>query len=152
MSFSTGLINSGQKAIPIKVQVVTAAVIEQGGKILIAKRRAGDRFAQLWEFPGGKLEPGENPGQCLQRELREELGVETRLEGFIGSFPFTSPALSIELLAYRVSIVSGCLALSDHEELRWVSPKELGNFSFTEPDLPLVRILREESENRESSL
>jgi len=131
------------------MQVVTAAVIEQGGKILIAKRRAGDRFAQLWEFPGGKLEPGESPGQCLQRELREELGIETQLKEFIGSFPFTSPALSIELLAYEVRIVSGCLVLSDHEELRWVSRKELGNFSFTEPDLPLVRILREELEKRE---
>jgi 8-oxo-dGTP diphosphatase len=146
------LINSGQKAILIEVQIVTAAVIEQGGKILIAKRRASDRFAQLWEFPGGKLELGESPGQCLQRELREELGVETRAEGFIGSFPFASPVLSIELLAYRVSIVSGRLALSDHEELRWVSPAELGDFSFTEPDLPLVRILRQESENKKSGL
>lgn len=134
------------------MQIVTAAVIEQDGKILIAKRRAGDRFAQLWEFPGGKLEPGESPGQCLQRELREELDVETRLEGFIGSFPFASSVLSIELVAYKVSIVSGRLALSDHEELRWVSPAELGDFSFTEPDLPLVRILREEWDNKERGL
>ncbi|MCX6576874.1 MAG: (deoxy)nucleoside triphosphate pyrophosphohydrolase [Candidatus Aminicenantes bacterium] len=134
------------------MQIVTAAVIEQGGKILIAKRRAGDRFAQLWEFPGGKLEPGESPGQCLQRELREELGVETRLEGFIGSFPFASPVLSIELVAYKVSIVSGRLALSDHEELRWVSPAVLGDYSFTEPDLPLLKILREEWDNKERDL
>ena len=134
------------------MQIVTAAVIEKDGKILIAKRRAGKRFARRWEFPGGKLEPGESPIQCLERELREELGVETRVEGFIGSYAFASSDLSIELVAYRVSIVSGRLALSDHDELRWVSPAELGKFSFTEPDLPLVKILREESENNENSL
>jgi len=134
------------------MQIVTAAVIEKDGKILIAKRRAGDRFARRWEFPGGKLEPGESPIQCLERELREELGVETRVERLIGSYPFASSALSIELVAYRVSIVSGRLALSDHEELRWVSPAELGKFSFTEPDLPLVKILSQESENNENCL
>jgi mutator protein MutT len=132
------------------MQVVTAAVIEQGGKILIAKRPTGDRFAQLWEFPGGTVELGESPIQCLERELREELGVETRVERFIGSYPFASPVLSIVLMAYRISIVSGRLVLSDHEEFRWVFPAELGDFSFTEPDLPLVRMLSEKSENEKS--
>jgi hypothetical protein len=74
------------------------------------------------------------------------------VEGLIGSFPFASPALSIELVAYQVSIVSGRLALSDHEEFRWVAPTELGDFLFTEPDLPLVRILREDLGNKENSL
>jgi len=134
------------------MRIVTAAVIEQGGKILIAKRRAGDRFARRWEFPGGKLEPGESPGQCLERELREELGVETRVEGLIGSYPFSSSTFSIELVAYRVSIISGRPTLSDHEELRWVSPAELGKFSFTEPDLPLVKILRQDAKKNENNL
>jgi len=128
---------------------VTAAVIEKDGKILIAQRKAGDRFSRLWEFPGGKLEPGENPEQCLRRELREELGVEARVEDFLGSFPFASPYLAIELLAYRVSIVGGRLAPNDHEELRWVSPADLKDFPFTEPDIPLVEILKREFENRE---
>jgi 8-oxo-dGTP diphosphatase len=131
------------------VQKVTAAVIEKDGKILIAQRKAGDRFARLWEFPGGKLEPGESPRQCLRRELREELGVEGRVEDFLGSFPFASPFLSIELLAYRVSIVGGRLAPNDHEELRWVSPADFRDFPFTEPDLPLVEMVKREFESRE---
>jgi 8-oxo-dGTP diphosphatase len=131
------------------VQKVTAAVIEKDGKILIAQRKAGDRFSRLWEFPGGKLEPGENPEQCLRRELREELGVEARVEDFLGSFPFTSPFLSIELLAYRVSIVGGRPAPNDHEELRWVYPADFRDFPFTAPDIPLVEMLKREFKRRE---
>ena len=124
-------------------------MIEKDGKILIAQRKAGDRFSRLWEFPGGKLEPGENPEQCLRRELREELGVEARVEDFLGSFPFSSSFLSIELLAYRVSIVGGRLTPNDHEELRWASPADLGDFPFTEPDIPLIEMLKREYERRE---
>ncbi len=128
---------------------MTAAVIERDGKLLIAKRRAGDRFGLLWEFPGGKLESGESAGQCLQRELREELGVETRLDGIIGSFPYVSSRLSIELVAFRATIIAGRPAPSGHEELRWISPAELREFPFTEPDQPLVRLLQEEYKSKE---
>ena len=61
----------------ISPQIVTAAVIERDGHILIAKRRQGSRFAGKWEFPGGKLEKGETPEQCLKRELQEELEIVT---------------------------------------------------------------------------
>jgi 8-oxo-dGTP diphosphatase len=123
---------------------VTAAVIEENGKYLIAKRRAGERFEGLWEFPGGKLEPGEAPEECLRRELREELGIETRVDGLALASRYESPLLSIELLAYRVTYLSGEFRFSDHDEIRWVAASELGEFNFTEPDLPIVRLVVEE--------
>jgi len=122
----------------IGVRIVTAAVIEEDGKILIAKRRAGDRFGRLWEFPGGKLESGESPEQCLERELREELGIDVRVSGFLGSYPFSSPALSLELQVFRACIIGGRPCPREHEEVRWVSPGDLKSFSFTEPDRALV--------------
>lgn len=64
---------------------VTAAVIEKDGRVLIAQRKTGDALAGKWEFPGGKLEPGETPEACLRRELREEFGVETEIGDFICS-------------------------------------------------------------------
>lgn len=131
------------------MQIVTAAVIEKEGKLLIAKRRAGDRFGLLWEFPGGKVEPGETPEQCLKRELREELDIEARTYGYLGAYPYSSPGLTLELRAFRARIIRGHPCPREHEEIRWVFPADLKDFSFTEPDVPLVaRLVREFEERR----
>ena len=127
------------------MQKVTAAVIKKGGRILIARRKSGDRFGGFWEFPGGKLEPGESPEAGMRRELREELGVETRIVGFLGAFPFESSGLSIELLAYRVAIERGEVRPVDHDEILWARPGDLTGFVFTEPDKPLVALLAAEA-------
>lgn len=127
------------------MQKVTAAVIEEGGRVLIARRKAADRFGGFWEFPGGKLEPGEAPEAGLQRELREELGVETRVGGFLGAFPYESPWLSIELLVYRVSIEAGELRPVEHDEIAWARAGDLPGYEFTEPDKPLVALLAAEA-------
>jgi 8-oxo-dGTP diphosphatase len=121
---------------------VTAAIIERGGRILIAKRKRGDRFEGLWEFPGGKLEPRESPEEGLRRELFEELGIEAKIGKFICSVPYFSSFLSIELLVYEVAYVSGEFRLHDHDEVRWVLPGELDKFKFTEPDIPVVNKIK----------
>jgi mutator protein MutT len=127
---------------PAPLRKVVAAVIEREGKVLVARRRAGIRFGGLWEFPGGKLEDGEEPEAGLERELVEEFGVRSRVEEFICSIPYRGPALSIELLAYRVIWVSGEFHPLDHDEIRWVDPAGLDESAFTEPDRPLVRLLK----------
>jgi len=123
------------------MQKVTAAVIEHEGRILIARRRRGDRFGGRWEFPGGKLEPGEAPSEGLRRELREELGVEARVGLFLGSFPFAGPDLAIELLAFRVALDGHDPLPLDHDQLAWVAPADLPGFDLTEPDRPLAALL-----------
>ena len=121
---------------------VVAAVIERDGKILVARRRKDIRFGGLWEFPGGKLDAGENPERGLERELAEEFSVQTRVEELLLSVPYHSPSLSIELLAYKVAFVSGEFCLVDHDEIRWVEPAGLDESAFTEPDRPVVRFLK----------
>jgi 8-oxo-dGTP diphosphatase len=123
------------------MQQVTAAVIVRDGRILIARRKSDDRFGGVWEFPGGKLEKGENPEHGLRRELQEELGIEVEIGPFLGAFPFQSPVLGIELLAYRASFFGDVKRLTDHDEIRWVSPGELKLFEFSDPDLPVVFLL-----------
>jgi 8-oxo-dGTP diphosphatase len=123
----------------VSMQIVTAAVIEKDGKILIARRKKGDQLENKWEFPGGKLEPGESPQDGLKRELREEFGVEADVGGYIGSSRFTYRHLAIELLAYRVIRVSGDFEVKDHEEIRWVPPEDLDSYDFSEADLPIVQ-------------
>jgi mutator protein MutT len=121
---------------------VVAAVIEREGKVLVARRRMGIRFGGLWEFPGGKLKEGEDPERGLERELAEEFGVRTRIEGLICSVPYRSSSLSIELIVYKVLHISGELTPVDHDEIRWVEPAGLDESAFTEPDRPVVRLLK----------
>jgi 8-oxo-dGTP diphosphatase len=121
---------------------VTAAVIEKNGRIMIARRRKGEGHGGSWEFPGGKLEPGETPEEGLKRELAEEFGVKTSIGDFIGSFPYQSARISLELLVFRAVVLGGNIHLKEHEEVRWVLPEEMREASFSEPDRPAVRRLK----------
>jgi len=123
------------------MQKVTAAIIEKEGKILIARRKKGDSMADKWEFPGGEIEPGETPEECLKRELFEEFGVETRVEDFIGSSQFLSSPQPIELLAYKVFHLSGEFKPAAHQEIRWVLPSELNDYDFAEADRMIIKKL-----------
>jgi 8-oxo-dGTP diphosphatase len=126
---------------------VLAAFLEKDGRILIAKRRSTDRFGGRWEFPGGKLEPGETPRNCLRRELMEEFGVETRIGRYLGAARSVCPAFSIELIAYEVFHLAGEFQLLDHDDLRWVLPSELSDYDLTEPDkLLLGRLIKPRSD------
>jgi 8-oxo-dGTP diphosphatase len=121
---------------------VAAGVIERDGTVLIAQRKRGRREELKWEFPGGKLEPGETPEGCLARELREELGVETQVEGYVGASTCAYGWGTVELLAYRVRLIAGNpTALADHEEVRWVSLGELAGYDFADADVPIVHLL-----------
>lgn len=121
---------------------VTAAILEKDGKILIAKRKTGDKlFAGLWEFPGGKVEEGETPEECMARELKEELEIEVEVGELITSNKHKYPHGIFELLAYRVKHVSGEMVLNDHEEIKWVTADEMSNYEFPPADLPIIKEL-----------
>lgn len=124
---------------------VTAAVIEQDGKILIAQRRKGSTLAGKWEFPGGKIEPGETAEVCLKRELKEEFGIDAEVEKFIMASQFRYCLVPIELLAYRVKHICGNFKINEHDQIRWVSPSELGSYDFMPADKPIVKLLAKNS-------
>lgn len=119
---------------------VTAAVIERDGRILLARRKDG-ALAGKWEFPGGKLEPGETPEACLRRELMEEFGVDTRIGAFVCSSKFEYKHLPIELLVYRASHLSGEFKLTDHSAIEWVKPEDLSRYDLSAADIPVVDVL-----------
>jgi 8-oxo-dGTP diphosphatase len=120
---------------------VTAAIIEKEGKILIARRKKGDSMADKWEFPGGEIEPNETPEQCLKRELFEEFGIEVKVGEFIGSSRVFESRQPIELIAYKVSHISGEFKPSAHEETRWVLPSEFNGYDFAEADRMIIKKL-----------
>jgi mutator protein MutT len=123
------------------MQIVTAAVIRKHGAVLIAKRRPGGDLSGKWEFPGGKLEPGENERACLARELREELGIEVVVGGFVAGADFTHRGRPYRLQAYEARWTAGAMEKREHEELRWVAPADFDRYDFADSDRAIVAAL-----------
>lgn len=123
------------------MQIVTAAIMEKVGKILLARRRKGDRQARKWEFPGGKIEPGESPEICLTRELREEFGIKAEVLDYVGASVYEYAHGMIDLRAYRVRHVSGEFRVNAHEEIAWVEIKDLLSYDLSPADVPIAKII-----------
>ena len=123
--------------------VVAAALVDSEGRVLLQQRPPGRQMAGLWEFPGGKIEPGERPEAALVRELREELGIEVD-EGSLSAAAFASAPLGerhLLLLLYLCREWRGDPQALDASGLKWLSPNEMFALPMPPADLPLVRLL-----------
>jgi len=125
------------------ILVVAAALYDTRGRVLIAQRPQGKHQAGRWEFPGGKVAPGESEAAALARELREELGIEV-----IASRPFMRLEHSyadrrVELSMWIVERFAGAARSLDGQQLRWVAPADLGRADLLEADRPFVQALQD---------
>ena len=120
---------------------VAAAVVEREGQVLCARRKPDLVAGGLWEFPGGKVEPGEAPEACLARELEEEFGVKARVGEFLCSVPFSGANASFELVVFRAELLGDGFRLTDHDQVRWLRPEDMDEGLFSKPDQPVVRML-----------
>jgi len=120
--------------------VVTAAVVERAGRILVTRRQRGVHLEGLWEFPGGKQENGESLAACLARELREELDVAARVEDEIYTTTHEYPERRVELHFLRCRLDGEPRPLLG-QEIRWVPRAELASLKFPPADAELIRIL-----------
>jgi 8-oxo-dGTP diphosphatase len=122
---------------------VTAAIIECDGKILAARRKSGGHMAGRWEFPGGKVEPGETEEACLLRELQEELGIEAVVRSFFGESIYDYGERTIRLRAYLVHTDHTEFNSCAHDILLWLDIPQLEHLQWAPADWPLVhRLLR----------
>ncbi|MEO7141907.1 MAG: (deoxy)nucleoside triphosphate pyrophosphohydrolase [Bryobacteraceae bacterium] len=122
--------------------IVVAAVIERDGLILIGQRRRGTRHEFQWEFPGGKLEPGETPAAALRRELAEELAIAAEVGPEIKRYEFAYRGRSpIVLIFFRVTGFSGTPQPLSFEKIVWDSRGRLPDYDFLEGDLDFVQRL-----------
>ncbi len=125
--------------------VVACALIDPDGRVLIAQRPEGKRMAGLWEFPGGKMEAGERPEDCLIRELREELAITVR-EPCLAPFTFAShsyPDFHLLMPLYLCRRWEGTPTPLEHQALKWVRPRALSEYPMPEADIPLIPMLRD---------
>jgi 8-oxo-dGTP diphosphatase len=120
--------------------VVLAAVIERDGRYLLSRRLKGTHLAGLWEFPGGKCEPGETHEACLARELREELGADTRVGPELIVIDHAYPERTVRLHFRRCEILGEPVAMLD-QELRWATSAELRTLELPEADRALIELL-----------
>jgi 8-oxo-dGTP diphosphatase len=109
----------------------------------MGKRRHGT-FAGKWEFPGGKVEPGETPEACLKRELAEELGVEAQIGAFFAANTHAYPHATVELLCYHAEIASDAFILHDHSAIEWVNIDCLRDYDVPDADRPIIEKLMTE--------
>lgn len=136
----------------VELLQVVGAVIELNGKILACRRRPEKEEGGKWEFPGGKIEPGESPREALERELAEELQLSNPGICELVSQEITKTRnANIELSCYRVYVKSPPNSSEDHDVLRWVSTDQLRELDWANADLPTVKALatspRAESKN-----
>lgn len=127
---------------PAAIVRVVAAVIERGGKILIGQRKPGGRHALKWEFPGGKVEPGEDDPTALARELREELHIDATIGEEIETYDFrygNGPVTRLRF--FHVTEFSGEPRNVDFAQIAWVDPQRLAGYDFLEGDVDFVRRL-----------
>ena len=123
---------------------VGTGIIYRDGKVLIAQRAAHKLNPGLWEFPGGKIEKGETIQECLQRELREELEIETEIGDYIMDAVYVCPDQTYVLKVYWVSIIRDKepVLTKEHMQLSWVSFAEMSDYDFSLADIDIVNHLQ----------
>ena len=120
---------------------VTAAIIRQEQQYLICQRAHDDELPLLWEFPGGKLEPGETLEECIIRECQEELGVDIRICGEFGKTSYPYKQWELVFTFFDAEIAVGTPVTTVHEQIRWVSAAELKEYTFCPADVEIVEKL-----------
>ncbi|MFX3622522.1 MAG: (deoxy)nucleoside triphosphate pyrophosphohydrolase [Ectobacillus sp.] len=123
------------------VKVVGAVACNENGDILCALRSPEMPLPNLWEFPGGKMEEGEQPEETLIREIQEELGCTVEVYEQIEDATYEYPNIIVNLLTYRTKIVDGTPKAKEHAELRWVPLRELRSLEWAPADIPTVDAL-----------
>ena len=121
---------------------VVAAIITDGERILATQRGYG-AFKGMWEFPGGKIEPGEEPGQALRREIMEELQLEIDIQRFVSTVDYEYPDFMLNMDCYLCKIAGGNMTLTEHQAAKWLVPDELTSVEWLPADVELVEQLRQ---------
>ena len=140
----------------MKQVTVSGAIIlrtnpETNKKEIFATQRGYGDWKGWWEFPGGKLESGETPEQCIEREIREELATEVKAEKILGVVEYDYPNFHLTMHCILCTIVSGDLKLLEHEAAKWLAPKELQSVQWLPADEDLIEELSRQIEKCEKT-
>ena len=127
----------------MKTIEVVAAIIVKDGKLFATQRGYGD-FVGGWEFPGGKIEPGETGEQAIKREIREELETDIAVDGLVCTVDWDYPTFHLTMHCYKAHVVEGALTLLEHSAAAWVGEGELDGIDWLPADIQVVKAIREQ--------
>ena len=130
----------------MKIVKVVAAIIIHENKIFATQRGYGE-FKDGWEFPGGKIEPGETPQEALVREIKEELDIEIEVKDFLETVEYDYPEFHLSMDCFFCTIRSGELVLKEHEAARWLTVETLDSVDWLPADKGLIEGIREYLKN-----
>ena len=128
---------------PVKSIEVVAAIIRKEDRLFATQRGYGE-WKDWWEWPGGKMEPGETPQQALRREIREELDAEISVDKFLTTIEWDYPKFHLTMHCYICSLVNDALHLNEHEAARWLDRESLESVRWLPADIQLLPFLRQE--------
>ena len=126
----------------MKTIKVVAAVIHKDGKIFATQRGYGD-YKDYWEFPGGKIEPGETSEQAIVREIQEELATVIAPDRFLTTVEYDYPAFHLSMACFLCHVVTGKLELLEHESAKWLSKDQLRSVAWLPADLQVIEYLEQ---------
>lgn len=129
----------------MKTIEVVAAIIRKGDKVFATQRGYGD-FKDWWEFPGGKIEPGEKPEEALAREIREELSTEISVDKFLYTVDWDYPKFHLTMHCFMCSLVTEALHLNEHEAAKWLDKSEIHSVKWLPADEILLPLILKELE------
>jgi len=122
---------------------VVAAIIRKDDKIFATQRGYGD-FKDWWEFPGGKMEPGETPEEALKREIQEELSTDISVDKFLCTVDYDYPQFHLTMHCYLCSLLTEALHLNEHEAAKWLSKDELNSVKWLPADLEVIEKIKDD--------
>lgn len=125
-----------------RIEVAGAVIRNERGEILCAKRSEQMSQPGCWEFPGGKIEPGEDPRETLRREIREELGCEVEVFDLVADAKHAYPGVVVRLMTYEARITRGVAQPKEHERLAWLPVSQIAGLRWAPADLPTVEVLQ----------
>lgn len=128
---------------------VVAALIRDGDRFMICRRPAHKARGLLWEFPGGKVEPGETKEQALARECREELGVGLAVGTLFAETSHSYTDLTVHLMLFNAEIIEGEPCAFEHSDIKWITAEEISQYDFCPADVSFLEKLRDEDASRE---
>lgn len=130
----------------MKIIRVVAAIIVDGDYVFATQRGYGD-WKDYWEFPGGKIEPGETPEEALCREIREELDTEINIGEKISTIEYDYPEFHLSMDCYLAEVKTGELVLKEHEAARWLLKEDLDSIDWLPADRTLIDLLKKRSDH-----
>jgi 8-oxo-dGTP diphosphatase len=126
-----------------RIEVVAAVIFDERGRIFATQRGYGE-WKDWWEFPGGKMEPGETPEEALKREIQEELSTEISVDKFLCTVEYDYPKFHLTMHCYWCSLISEALHLNEHEAAKWLSIEQLGSVDWLPADVLVVNAIKSE--------